>query len=457
MRSFKVAALLSLLTFLFLSSALAQVQQSGTVTPNHLTSWTTSGVVKDAGSATAGTVTELGIVKNGGDAMCIRSASSPNPYERMCFGIDSAGSAAININSIGGAPSPTFSLNINGTALPALSTIPNNTILSNITGISALPAANSLTSVLDGMLGNTTGDVIYRSSGGWTTLGPGNNGNCLTYTSGGTPVSWGSCAGTGGTGTVTSITAGTGLTGGTITASGTIALSSPVAASLGGSGISSPTANTVLLGNGSSAFQTVAPSTSGNVLTSNGTTWVSSSPQIGALQLIQTLTANNSSQFINFTSGITAAYDEYVFVFSNCQPASNAVSLYFRISEDGGATYKAGSGNYRWATNTVTDNGVNAPIGSTSSTQIEMTPGASLSNSASSIFAGELRFFNPSNVGVLKPVSFHMTMLSTNPALFDVRGSGMYVNDGNAINAVQFLVSSGNINTCTISQYGMAK
>jgi len=43
----------------------------------------------------------------------------------------------------------------------------------------------------------------------------------------------------------------------------------------GGTGSSSLTANNVLLGNGTSALQTVAPGTSGNVLTSNGTTWES--------------------------------------------------------------------------------------------------------------------------------------------------------------------------------------
>ncbi len=43
----------------------------------------------------------------------------------------------------------------------------------------------------------------------------------------------------------------------------------------GGSGAASFTANRVLLGNGTSAFQAVAPGTSGNLLTSNGSTWVS--------------------------------------------------------------------------------------------------------------------------------------------------------------------------------------
>lgn len=46
----------------------------------------------------------------------------------------------------------------------------------------------------------------------------------------------------------------------------------------GGTGASTLTANNVLLGNGTSAVQTVAPGTNGNVLVSNGTTWVSQAP-----------------------------------------------------------------------------------------------------------------------------------------------------------------------------------
>jgi hypothetical protein len=45
----------------------------------------------------------------------------------------------------------------------------------------------------------------------------------------------------------------------------------------GGTGLTTLTANNVILGNGASSPTFVAPGTSGNVLTSNGTTWVSSS------------------------------------------------------------------------------------------------------------------------------------------------------------------------------------
>jgi hypothetical protein len=52
-------------------------------------------------------------------------------------------------------------------------------------------------------------------------------------------------------------------------------LTTPLAVSQGGIGAATLTANSVVLGNGTSAVQTVAPSTAGNVLTSNGTTWTS--------------------------------------------------------------------------------------------------------------------------------------------------------------------------------------
>ena len=65
---------------------------------------------------------------------------------------------------------------------------------------------------------------------------------------------------------------------------GNISLTSAVTGTLpvanGGTGATSITANGVVLGNGTSAVTTVAPSTSGNVLTSNGTTWTSGSPGV---------------------------------------------------------------------------------------------------------------------------------------------------------------------------------
>jgi hypothetical protein len=51
-----------------------------------------------------------------------------------------------------------------------------------------------------------------------------------------------------------------------------------VSVAKGGTGATTLTSNNVILGNGTSAVQFVAPGTSGNVLTSNGTTWSSTAP-----------------------------------------------------------------------------------------------------------------------------------------------------------------------------------
>jgi hypothetical protein len=52
-------------------------------------------------------------------------------------------------------------------------------------------------------------------------------------------------------------------------------LTTPLTVAQGGTGAATLTANNVLLGNGTSAPQVVAPSTAGNLLTSDGTTWAS--------------------------------------------------------------------------------------------------------------------------------------------------------------------------------------
>jgi hypothetical protein len=66
------------------------------------------------------------------------------------------------------------------------------------------------------------------------------------------------------------------ITGNAANVTGTVAVAN------GGTGATTLTANNVLLGNGTSAVQAVAPGTTGNVLTSDGTTWTSAAPSGGA-------------------------------------------------------------------------------------------------------------------------------------------------------------------------------
>lgn len=54
----------------------------------------------------------------------------------------------------------------------------------------------------------------------------------------------------------------------------------------GGTGVASLTANNVVLGNGTSPVNFVAPGTSGNLLVSNGTTWTSAASSTGVTSAV---------------------------------------------------------------------------------------------------------------------------------------------------------------------------
>jgi hypothetical protein len=94
---------------------------------------------------------------------------------------------------------------------------------------------------------------------------------------------------------------------------GTIAGITDLAVADGGTGSSTLAANAVLLGNGTSALQTVAPSTSGFALRSNGTTWVSQKLGLGL-----------SGEVWNNVTGSRAAGSTYT--NSNSYPIMFAVS-----------------------------------------------------------------------------------------------------------------------------------
>lgn len=71
------------------------------------------------------------------------------------------------------------------------------------------------------------------------------------------------------------------ITGGSVTGITDLAVAD------GGTGASTHTANAVLVGNGTSALSSIAPGTTGNVLTSNGTTWASAAATVPSGGLVQ--------------------------------------------------------------------------------------------------------------------------------------------------------------------------
>ncbi len=107
--------LLFLLSVLCSSPALSQVKQSGTVTPGHAVQWTMNGTIQDAGPATRGTLTSLGITASG-PSFCINSDLVTSAgWQQFCFGVTTAGGGTISVQNFGTAPAKPFTVTVNGT------------------------------------------------------------------------------------------------------------------------------------------------------------------------------------------------------------------------------------------------------------------------------------------------------------------------------------------------------
>jgi hypothetical protein len=89
-----------------------------------------------------------------------------------------------------------------------------------------------------------------------------------------------------------------------------------VAVANGGTGATSLTANNVLLGNGTSALQVVAPGTSGNVLTSNGTTWTSAAAVVGEIQVWAYVTMSSGVPTLENSKNVSSITDNGVGEFT---------------------------------------------------------------------------------------------------------------------------------------------
>lgn len=231
-----------------------------------------------------------------------------------------------------------------------------------------------------------------------------------------------------------------------------------IAVADGGTGLSTLTANNVILGNGTSTPLFVAPSTSGNILTSNGTTWTSAAAAASAAPavLLSTQTASNSAS-INFNSSlITTTYKDYYVEFQDILPSTADVNLTFRVSEDNGTTMKTTAGDYYTAVEGLTSAGTALSVSGQAFTSAFMT--GSLSNDASSGLGGTLDIFNPAgttSVKKFRAALVYQTLTGTNNTVV-ATGGLTYRSSINAINYISFLFNSGNIASGTFKLWGVA-
>ena len=177
----------------------------------------------------------------------------------------------------------------------------------------------------------------------------------------------------------------------------------------------------------------------------------------GALNLISTQTASSSST-ISFTSGLDSTYKEYIFKFINIHPATDGASLTFNGSSDTGSNYNVTKTTTAFRAYHQQDGGGQALGYRTSDDLAQSTSFQILNfevdNDADSSGVGFLHLFDPSSTTFVKHFIHTGNCVQSTYTRNDFVAG--YFNTTSVIDAVQFKMSSGNIDSGVIKLYGVS-
>ena len=181
----------------------------------------------------------------------------------------------------------------------------------------------------------------------------------------------------------------------------------------------------------------------------------------GGLNLLATNNITSGVASSSFTSNIDSTYDTYIFKFINIHPASDGYQLAFQGSTDGGS-------NYNTTITSTFFNSSHNEAGTTASSSFyagsfDLAQGTGFQpithfigadNDQSS--AGTLYLFSPSSDTFVK----HFIADTTDYYYNDFNTNNFvagYFNTVSAINAIQFKMLSGNIDSGVIKMFGLSK
>ena len=177
------------------------------------------------------------------------------------------------------------------------------------------------------------------------------------------------------------------------------------------------------------------------------------------LVLLSTQTASASAN-ISFTTGIDSTYDEYIFKFINIHPATDNVQFLFNFSTDGGSNYNVTKTStyfhsYHDEADTATALGYFTSGDLAQSTSYQQIVNQ-IGNDNDQTVSGTMHLFEPSSTTFVKHFICTSNFYAYNDYTQNAYVAG-YGNTTSAINAIDFKVSSGNIDDGIIKMYGVAK
>ena len=183
---------------------------------------------------------------------------------------------------------------------------------------------------------------------------------------------------------------------------------------------------------------------------------------MGIPTLISTSTASNAAT-VSITSGIDSTYDEYMFVFTDINPATDRTRLTFQVNATDGADYNDSAiTSTAFCSRIYEDESFSPSVGYRTGDDLAQSASfqrlsGEANNDADSIMAGELHLFNPASTTYVK--HFYATV-NTNcdggddDPFFNNHYVAGYINDTTAIDDIQFKMESGNFDG-TIKMWGV--
>jgi hypothetical protein len=181
----------------------------------------------------------------------------------------------------------------------------------------------------------------------------------------------------------------------------------------------------------------------------------------GGMKLISSQTASNSAS-ISFTTGIDSTYKEYQFYFINIAPRTDNVQFQFNMSTDSGSNYNVTKTttlfrayHYEDGSSAGLDYILAGDLAQSTAFQ-PLNQSTLFSNASDENLAGTMSLFNPSSTTYVKHF-IHNNNINIDDGGFNANWNHYvagYANTTSAINALQFKMSSGNIDG-TILLYGI--
>ena len=187
---------------------------------------------------------------------------------------------------------------------------------------------------------------------------------------------------------------------------------------------------------------------------------------LGSMVLIKTITISSAASTVSFVDGASSVvlddtYPLYKFEFINIHPGTNDKGLEFNVSVDTGSNYNVAKTtsfyrNYHYEHGNEAGIGYQAGLDLAQGTGFQPLTEGGISADNDCSFNGTLTLFNPSSTTFVKHFLGEFSMIKSAAGGLDVHSHvGGYVNSTSAVDALQFKMNAGNIDSGIIKLYGI--